>query len=280
MPNLKVGRIDFLNILPLYYYFEEFANPNIEIVNRVPSILNNMLKLGEIDMGPISSFAYAENIDEYILLPNLSVSSNGCVRSIFLFSKKPIEFLNQGTIALTNTSETSIHLLKIILDKYFHFDNTYNVMAPDLPEMLKEHDAALLIGDDAFVESNEFTNQLYKYDLGELWKELTSYSMTFAVWAVRKESILNYDREIREVYQAFIESKTKGLRHLDTIINIANNKFERGTEFWRDYFSGLIYDLDDDIIKGLNQYFLDAYSCGFLPKPVTATVWGDIHVSY
>ncbi|OEF98703.1 menaquinone biosynthetic enzyme MqnA/MqnD family protein [Desulfuribacillus alkaliarsenatis] len=280
MDTIKIGRIDFLNILPIYYYLDQhIKNENIEIINKVPSVLNRMLKKGEIDMGPISSFSYAENADDYLLLPNLSVSSKGKVRSIYLFSKKPIESLHNASIALTNTSETSINLLKIILEKYYNYKLTYTTMSPDLNAMLLEHDAALLIGDDAFIDNKEVLDKVYRYDLGELWEQITGLSMTFAVWAIRKDSLNKYYSETVDIYNAFITSKAMGQKNIEQIINIANRKFDLGNSFWEQYYSGLLYDLNTEIIAGLDRFFLDAYSCGYLQKPVTAEVWSDNNVS-
>ena len=49
----------------------------------------------------------------------------------------------------------------------------------------EEVDGALLIGDHAL----EFKNPSYPYcyDIGELWREKTSFPVVFAVWAVRKD---------------------------------------------------------------------------------------------
>ncbi|OEH85909.1 hypothetical protein BHU72_03815 [Desulfuribacillus stibiiarsenatis] len=280
MTKIKVGRIDFLNILPIYHYFDQMKPENVEVVNKVPAVLNELLAKGEIDVGPISSFAYAQNASEYLLLPNLSVSSYGKVRSIFLISKKPIDLLQDSNIALTNTSATSIHLLKIILEKYYHIDANYDVMLPNLTNMLEYHDASLLIGDDAFVDEQVILdNNLFIYDLGELWRQLTGLSMTFAVWAVRKSSIEKFRESLLDVYHAFIDCKQLGKEDLNTIIDIANKKFERGHQFWKNYYEGLIYDFDQPMIDSLNKFFYDAFECGYLPEPVEVEVWREANES-
>lgn len=275
MDMIKVGRIDFLNILPIYHYLDQYLK-QIQIVNQVPTTLNRMLKEGEIDVGPISAFSYAENADQYMIFPDLSISSRGKVRSIFLFSKKPITSLKHAKIALTSTSATSNNLLKIILEKYYGYRPQYSVMAPDLDAMLCEHDAALLIGDDAFVDIQIYQldeRKLYRYDLGELWNELTGYSMTFAVWAVRRDAIQRDRSGMRDVFQAFIASKQRGLQHLDTIIEEAERRYKKGYRFWEEYYRGLIYDLHSDIAAGLEAFFADAYECGFLQQPISIEVW-------
>ena len=85
MRPIRIGRIAFTNILPIYHFFDP-SGLNVEMIHQVPSQLNRGMAAGEIDMGPISSFAYGENHTRYTLVPHLSVSSRGPVRSIYLFT--------------------------------------------------------------------------------------------------------------------------------------------------------------------------------------------------
>jgi chorismate dehydratase len=281
MSILTVGRIEYLNILPVYYYFDQHIgqDKDIKIINNIPAKLNALLEQGEIDLGPISAFSYAQNAEKYLLIPDLSVSSIGKVRSIYLFSKKPIEELTDAKIALTNASATSVHLLKIILEKYYKCRPTYSKMNPELDSMLQTNDAALLIGDDAFIDVSDFKPSLYKYDLGEVWNQITGYSMTFAVWAVRKDSIARCADKIREIYQAFMVSKELSEKYKCEIVEIADRKYNRGFQFWDEYYSGLNYDLTTNIVAGLNKYLMDAYECGYLPRPIEAEIWRDAYVT-
>jgi len=77
---------------------------DFKIITEVPTKLNEGMKSGDIDISPISSFSYAESFDQYMLLPDLSVSSYGKVNSIYLFHKKSIEEIKFGKIALPTTS--------------------------------------------------------------------------------------------------------------------------------------------------------------------------------
>src|SRR4051794_15428384 len=109
---ITIGRIDYANVWPIFDSFEEaYQGRSIEIVSRVHSELNQALKQGELDIAAISSFAYGQNHNNYLLLPDLSVSADGRVNSILLFLKKPLEQVKCGTVALTATSATSVNLL-------------------------------------------------------------------------------------------------------------------------------------------------------------------------
>ena len=52
----------------------------------------------QLDISPMSSFAFAGMSDSLLMLPNLGIVSDGEVQSIILVSKKPINELNNEKI--------------------------------------------------------------------------------------------------------------------------------------------------------------------------------------
>ena len=92
---------------------------------------------------------------------------------------------------LPTTSATSVNLLKIILEKFYNGKPTYEYAKPNLEHMMEHADGALLIGDDAIKES--WRNKTYMItDLGQEWAKWTGQWMSFAVWAIRKETAQKY----------------------------------------------------------------------------------------
>jgi chorismate dehydratase len=271
--SLRIGQILYTNTLPVTFYFDEarFAG-RIELIQQVPAQLNAAMARGEIDVGPISSFSYAEHASQYLVLADLSVSATGRVGSIFLFSKRPIEQLDGARIALTNTSATSVNLLKIILQSFYGKEVSYVTQAPVLAEMLRDSDAALLIGDDALMAIRE--NRAYHaYDLGELWHRFTGYSMTFALWTVRKQVIAEQGELLREVHAAFLASKEKAKRHLDPLIEYVCARYGGEKSDWYTYFNGLRHDFTDEQRVGLEYYYHCAAQLGLLSSSVKVSLW-------
>jgi chorismate dehydratase len=268
---LHVGEITYTNILPLYYYIDrkKLIRNDITFIPQVPSRLNQAMKDGKIDVGAISSFAYGENFHEYDLLPNLSVSSNGKVNSIFLFSKTPIEDLENKSIALTSSSATSVHLLKILLREYYSYEHiSYETMEPHLDSMLKQHDACLLIGDDAIEAIWKKENEgLFCYDLGELWTKFTNLPMTFAVVAVRKSVLSKEANLVALLLDEMNQSKTLSIQNgfLPMIEEIKENH-PGSYHFWEEYFTKLEYHFQDRQFRGLKLYFDLCYKHGFIKE--------------
>lgn len=271
--SLRVGQILYTNVLPVYFYFDQAKfEDRIEFIRQVPAQLNSAMANGEIDLGPISSFSYAEHTCEYVALADLSVSAKGRVGSLFLFSKKPIEQLNGAKIALTNTSATTVNLLKIILHKFYDYEISYVTQEPILQEMLEDADAALLIGDDA-ISAERTANDLHVYDLGELWHQFTGYSMTFAIWALRRAVISDHHDLIAEVHASFLESKRKTRANTAPLIDYVHTHFGGEKEQWIHYFQGLQHDFGDVQRIGLEYYYRCAAELGLLSAPATVDLW-------
>ncbi len=262
---MRIGKIAFTNILPLYHYFDQ-SNLPIELIPQVPSQLNRSMAAGKIDIGPISSFAYAKDYPKYCLFPNLSISATGPVGSIFLFSKHP-EFtaVINGKIALTNTSETSVNLLKILLEYFGGGTPSYTVESPDLDKMMLNADAALLIGDDALRES--WANRKYHvFDLGQEWYKETGLSMTFAVWAVNRQVAMEQKSLLQLIYQRFIQAKDLSKQDLMPVIQAAKDKLGGEEETWVRYFQGLNYDFGQREQAGLAAYYHYAALAGLVSQ--------------
>lgn len=264
--RIAIGRIDYANAWPLYHGMQD-RTPDYEVVSRVPAELNRMLREGRLAMSAISSFAYGANADEYVLLPDLAIGSEGPVQSILLFMKKPLEEVLRGTIALTATSATSVNLLKILVGLHLGGDPVYITQEPDLERMLQSADAALLIGDTAIRESwND--RGLQVLDLGRLWFEWTGLGMTYAVVAVRKEAALRHPDAVDAVYRAMLAGKRQSVRNPEPLIHKGVSLIGGDPSYWSHYFAGLKYDFDSGQQAGLDLYFRYARRLGLLEREV------------
>lgn len=277
--RIRIGKINYTNVWPIYHYFphERFGS-RLEWIEQVPTGLNRAMLAGEVDMGAISSFAYAESHDRYELYPELSVSALGNVNSLLLFHKKPLEELDGCTVMLPTTSATTVNLLKIVLHRFVGVTPNYVYAAPSLDTMMKHADAALLIGDDAIRAS--WSDHPYEVsDLGGLWKRYTGEWMTFAVWAVRKQTIEAYPELVADVHESFLRSKWAGLQDPEPIVRKAQAEIGGTLEYWRGYFRNLSHDFGPDQRRGLSLYFRYAAEQGLLPEDAPLRIWTDNSVT-
>ncbi|MEW4370300.1 menaquinone biosynthesis protein [Paenibacillus sp. JQZ6Y-1] len=272
---IQIGKIEYTNDWPIYQHFQpEELSVSAVIHSDLPANLNRGLLEDRLYVTPVSSFAYGTRSQDFWLLPDLSVSAQNAVGSILLFSRKPVAELGNGTIALTNTSATSVNLLKIILQKRYGFAPDYVSMNPNLDEMMDSCDAALLIGDHA-IEAARRDSGYIVTDLGREWKSWTGHSMTFAVWAVNKQFAAAYPELVTEIGAGLRSSKQQSLHNLEPVIAEAQRKMGGEHDYWEHYFRQLWYDFGIQEQQGLALYFRYAYELGLLDHEVNMELWTD-----
>lgn len=272
---LRIGEISYLNCTPIFSVLRErFDDPAYRFVRGAPSTLNRSLRSGEIDLCPSSSIEYGRYPDSYLILPDLSISADGPVLSVLLFSRVPLEQLDRCRIALTDESETSVVLLKIILARIYGFTNGFDVVSGGLPEALASHDAVLLIGDRALRE-NLSADGCHVYDLGELWREATGYPFVFALWLVRAELLSESRTELTLLHSRLVEAKRVALGNLAGIADKAARNDWTTREFLINYWRVLSYDLTGRHLAGLRLYFRYAAECGLLESEPAIRMLGQ-----
>ena len=83
----RIGMVEYINTAPIYEVWKALSIPEEWVVTTAPpSTLNRMLAADELDIGMVSCFEYAARPDKYRILADLSISANGPVGSVFLFS--------------------------------------------------------------------------------------------------------------------------------------------------------------------------------------------------
>lgn len=268
MGRPRVGHIQFLNCMPLYYGLVKNGTIlDVELTKGTPAELNRWLIEGKLDISPMSAIEYARNAGKFLIMPKLTVGSDGTVKSILLVSKVPAGELAGAKVALTNTSRTSQALVKIILKDKYGVEPEYFECPPDLSRMLLEADAALLIGDPALRALDEYADGgLYLYDLGAEWKELTGRKMVYAVWAVSREYYERNPELVEKVYSGFIRSMEYSIKNIQVIVGDAARWEHFDPGFLTDYFLSLKFDLDEEYQEDLIAFLKRAKELGYLEE--------------
>ena len=266
----RVGHIQFLNCLPLYHMLvKSGAVLSLDLYKDTPTGLSRRFFAGELDISPIPAIEYARHASSALLLPDFTVSSCGRVKSILLVSTVPADALDRRPVALANVSATSQVLLRIILKERYHVRPRYFECPPDLPEMLREADAALLIGDDALRVWARKPRGMQVYDLGEEWTRLTGQAMVYAVWAVRREYAMRCPDRVREVHAAFKRSMESSLRSRASIARAISRWEPFSERFLASYFKTLRYEFGEPYRRGLLEYYRmakDLQEIGAVPR--------------
>ena len=224
----RVGHIQFLNCVPLYWgLVRTGALADVDLVKDTPDRLSDALIAGDLDLGPISLVEYLRHADELLLLPDLAVGADGKVLSVNLVSHCPLGELDDRLVALGSTSRTSVVLAQLLLEERYGVRPRYETWPPDLPAMMREADAAVLIGDPALRATIDApVHGLLVTDLAEEWTRWTGFPMVFAVWAVRRSYAAAHPGLVKDVHESFLASRDLSDRRVDEVAADAA-RFER-----------------------------------------------------
>ena len=148
---LRMGRISYLNVLPVYHPLEAGILPHdFELVSGPPALLNEMMSRGELHVSSCSCFEYARRPERYYLVGDLSIGSRGPVMSVLLLSRLPVEELGGHEILISGESHTSVALLRLLMRDRYKLDVRFST-GPVTPALRSDNPptAFLAIGDEA-----------------------------------------------------------------------------------------------------------------------------------
>jgi chorismate dehydratase len=262
---LRCGRIIYTNDLPIYTAFDEgvISYPG-SLHADVPTRLNAMLAEAELDLSPISAFAWALRADEFVLLPDLCIGAREQVVSVVLVSRTPPALLDGAAIAVTRESASGRNLLRVILERRYGVRPRYKESDRPLQVAAQGH-PALLIGDSAIDALERFAREDV-YDLGTLWHEWTGQQTVFAVWAARRDAYERDPEAIRECMHALTDSYTWSRSHMDAVISAAQRTRPRAAGFYESYYGKLNFTFHSAAQSGLGAFCRELYAIGAIPS--------------
>jgi chorismate dehydratase len=243
MSLIRLGAVAYLNARPLVYGLE-LRSAMFSLRFDTPSKCASLLHENAIDLGMIPSIEYLRGHQPYRLAPGLAITSDGPVKSVALFSRTPLEAIR--TIAADTSSRTSNALLRILCVERFGIDPELVPMAPDVVEMLRRCDAALIIGDPALYLDSDSETQ--KIDLGEAWTSMTGLPFVWAFWAGRSGTLS------QEVLSALTAARDAGVAASDRIAEdyCGAARAELGRVYLRD---NIRYGLGEREQAGLRRFY-------------------------
>jgi chorismate dehydratase len=282
--KLRVSIVEYLNAAPLVWGFTDGPLAGkYDLSFTVPSQCAEELRRGDADLGIIPSIEY-QRIDGVVALPGMAIASKREVRSLLVVAKKPIELAKR--IALDTSSRSTIGLVKILSREHWGITPEFVESAPDASEMLRDADAALVIGDPALRISLKMEalagkspsgeqccqgdpddmpvpgfETLFVYDVIHQWREMTGRPAVLAIWVGRRDAVTP------EVLADFTASKQFGLERVREISEAASIKLDLPPRALERYLTENIhFDLDEENLAGLQLYFEKAAAAGLIPR--------------
>jgi len=253
-PKVRIGMVNFINTAPLYdVWLRKVKRPEWTVVEAAPAVLNRMLYADQLDMGLVSSQEYAAHAENYLLLDDISISASGPVGSVFLFSRCEPQSLTDRLVFLSGQSQTSVSLVKIILESFYNVMPRYEVGSALEAQLNSDISAVLAIGDEALILAQ---NKVYphKIDLGKIWFEKTSLPFVFAVWAMREEFCRSNPEIVREIERELQRCRQEGRNDLQNISKRVGPRVSMDADACYEYLRGIEHDLSPVKKKGLVRF--------------------------
>lgn len=241
----RVCAVSYLNTAPLVWGMLHGRQRGLFDVDfQIPAVCADQLASGDADIGIVPSFELTRQDLE--IVRGAGIACRGPVRSILLLCSKPPTEVR--TLAADSSSRTSVQLARIILARKFGVEPEVFRHAPDPESMLRQADAALIIGDPALrVDPSAWRGQAY--DLGAEWVAMTGLPMVFAVWAGRRAVVTG------EIGEAFRDSCRYGREHMDEIVMEESPRRGFPREIVREYLTrNIVHELEDRDYRGMELF--------------------------
>jgi chorismate dehydratase len=259
MTPARLGAVGYLNARPLIFGLER--SPRFTVQCDVPSECARLLHANDIDVGLIPSIEYLHG-DAYRIVPDVAIASNGPVASVALFSTRPLADVR--SISMDTSSRTSVALVRVLCSRLFHIDPAIEVHGPDLDGMLARCDAALIIGDNALLQSavTSHPSPVEKTDLGRVWTEWTGLPFVWAFWAGRANALGTDD--VRALQQARDAGEAQPDAIARAYFRDAPQHQDLGAAYLR---TNIKYHLGERERAGLELFYRYASEIGIAPAP-------------
>jgi chorismate dehydratase len=261
-PAVRVGRISFINVDPIYYGMEHKNLSDDFCIESAPPVeLNRMMAEGSLDISSVSSAAYGAHHKEWLLLPGLSIACTGDVMSVILVGRMPLERLDGKRILISEDSATAAALMKLMF-AHKGVSPRLEVKKVRSPSDIDSEAAGALVIGDASMRYEWHKDFEYVWDLGDLWARHAKLPFVFAVWAVRKEFAAAHPSRVSRMVALFHESKRLGIENLETVVKTASSKLRIDPGVTRRYFENFCYDFGEPEKLGLAAFYRDLYATG------------------
>ena len=224
--------------------------------DAVPARCADLLARDEADFGLVPVIEY-QRIPGVKLVRGVCVGSRKHVRSVLLVSR--LNNLKKiRTVALDESSRTSATLTKIIFKEFLRTEPGWTTSSPDLTSMLRESDAALMIGDPAMTFPRQGLNV---WDLASLWQDFTGTGFVFAMWMARA------DLSPTTLSLNFAAARDEGVEAIEQIVEEYEDRLHLPADDLRDYLTNNVtFNLDYDLQTGMHLYFEHAARHGLIER--------------
>ena len=231
MTRVKIAAVSYLNTVPFFYGITHADKlPDAQLLLTPPATCAENIANGLADIALIP-VAEIPAIPGIRLIGNHCISANDTVRTVVLMSDSPLEEIK--TIYLDPHSRTSVNLVRILADEYWHIDVEWLPLT-DFSDIQPEPGVGYtLIGDKVFGYEHKFK---YTHDLAHAWNRMTGLAFVFAAWVAREgvdpAVIERLEKSLAYGIQHIPEAVSEDMRiDYDTAVDYLTNNIDFELDF-------------------------------------------------
>ena len=232
----------------------------------LPALCADELLSGRADLGLIPIAALTPDL---AIVPGCTIAALNEVRSIQLVVKKTHTLATIRTIAADTASRSSLAYAHILFRKFLGTTPTFVPAAADPIAMLRDHDAAILIGDPALLALEDrahiesIVGPCTWHDLAHEWHSRTSLPWVAAVWAARPDTLTIPATELTHDLN---QSRIHGQANIETLVHDWSPRIALPPATIHRYLTRNIhYDLNEDCIRTIQLFRQYAAEIDILP---------------
>ena len=234
-----------------------------------PALCAAELLSGRADLGliPIASLT-----PELAIVPGCTIAALDHVRSIQLIVKAPHTLETVQTVAADSASRSSLAYAQILFQRFLGTQPEFLIAPADPIAMLRQADAALLIGDPALLalECREPIEQAvgpcHWFDLAHEWHTRTGLPWVAAVWAVRPEALAAAGFTPAQIIEDLQASRDHGVANVDALVGEWTPRIALPPATIRTYLtSNIHYTLTLDCLAAMELFRSYAAELDILP---------------
>ena len=254
--RLLLGQLAYLNTQP----FEPF--PGLRVFRASPAEIGRLAATSELDAGLLSAGDLIANENRYSPLGDargaFGIACRKRAGSVFLLSRYPPEQLGGKLVEITRETSTSVLLLRLWLE------HRLGIERPDYRSgVTREHDAVLLIGDDALRERERPDPRFpFRFDLASCWRDWTGLPFVFAIWSARRSLTPARRSELHETITTSLE---RGIERIPEIAVEAAGPLGDRPAIVR-YLSDFTYRFDEPERRGFATFRRFMRETGLVPS--------------
>lgn len=242
--TMRIAKVPYLN--SVVYFHESDLSDRFQVDVQAPRFSAIETSAGNCAAGLIPLAEYLRNKELYRRLGHFGIAVRGRAQSAILFSRVPVQQLENTVIGISEETSTTVRLLRLILDERYHLKNiTYSRTWHD------DADAVLLIGDEALRMRQDGTQYPFEIDLGMEWWLWQHVPCVFAVWVARAD----VEEMLRKQIEASIaKSLSLNTTDLEALAEHYASQYDMKPGRVKEYLSAFVYRLGREEEEGIERY--------------------------